>query len=549
MTESVAKKAEARLNLGWISVIDLVFAIALLSMTPMLYIQCNSLWERPHLQFFPMAWVAFVYFLYQRMGTPTTAASTVRQFVALGIFAFSLAAAFEAVMISSPWLTYLAGIGVVTSWLLCRGGELKWPHAIGLTSLLWITLPLPAGYDNKLIQYLQSQSSFAASSVLDSMGILHLREGNILQLASKRLFVDEACSGVDSLYALMAISLTIVLWLRQPVTVAGCALLMVPVWASCSNIARLITIVLCFEWLGIDLASGTPHTILGLVVFAAAFGCDYAFIRFLGAAFDPPPKKETAVQAVVPVSATHSPAATCLIWGVPRKVGLAMAIFFCICFSGVGAYSTKALSRNTIFVYPEFNQESLTQFRSSLELPTKLGEWTFQNKELLERERNSAQGQFSHVWLYQTTAGTATISLDFPFRGFHLLDECYEGAGWRATEAHQVRELDSGSVNQSFKTMGPLQVHFIDLENDNKEFTYVAYTQFRLDGTPIFSNAAMRGMERFERTILEPVTYQIQVLLTSNKPISRESRDNILRNLLATVEVARPAFLLLEERK
>jgi exosortase len=547
MSESIARKSEAKLNLGWFSTIDIVFAIALLSMAPMLWLQCNSLWYRPHLQFFPMAWAAFVYFLYQRMGVPTTAASKWRQFAALGIFALSLVAAVEAVLISSPWLTYFAGIGVVTSWLLCRGGEMKWTHAMGLTSLLWITLPLPAGYDNKLIQYLQSQSSFAASSVLDSMGILHLREGNILQLASKRLFVDEACSGVDSLYALMAISLTIVLWLRQPVLVALCALLMVPVWASCSNIARLITIVLSFEWLGIDLASGTPHTILGLVVFAAAFGCDYAFIRFLGAAFEPPPKKSSSRQPVVPAMITPSVAS--MLWGVPQKVGLAMSIFFCICFSGVGAYSTKALSRGTIFRYPDFTEESLVTLKNSLELPAVLENWKLQKREFLERERENVQGRFSHAWLYQTPTGVGTVSIDFPFRGFHLLDECYEGAGWKAADSHKVVELDSNTAVEGFKQLGPLQVHYLDLDKDNSEFNFVAFVQFQLDGTPVVSNAGVRGFERFERTILEPITYQIQVMVTSTQRIAPETREAIVKNLLTTVEVARPAFVALEERK
>ncbi|MFN9417459.1 MAG: hypothetical protein ACK578_08210, partial [Pirellula sp.] len=83
--------------------------------------------------------------------------------------------------------------------------------------------------------------------------------------------------------------------------------------------------------------------------------------------------------------------------------------------------------------------------------------------------------------------------------------------------------------------MGPLQVHFLDLEKDNSEFTYVAFTQFRLDGTPVVSGAAVRGLERFERTILEPITYQIQVFVTSDRPISDENRQNILKNLLIAV--------------
>ncbi len=58
-----------------------------------------------------------------------------------------------------------------------------------------------------------------------------------------------------------------------------------------------------------------------------------------------------------------------------------------------------------------------------------------------------------------------------------------------------------------------------------------------------------RRLFRFERTIVEPITYQIQVLVTSDRPISDENREAILKNLLIAVEVARPAFVALEERK
>ena len=100
-----------------------------------------------------------------------------------------------------------------------------------------MTLPFPAGYDDKLIQFLQRQSSHLTSMILDCIGILHLPAGNVLELAQKRLFVDEACSGVDSLYALMAICLCLVLWFRQRLFVAVVSLSLVPIWeigrASC----------------------------------------------------------------------------------------------------------------------------------------------------------------------------------------------------------------------------------------------------------------------------------------------------------------------------
>ena len=41
---------------------------------------------------------------------------------------------------------------------------------------------------------------------MDLTQILHVRRGNIIEIASKPLFVEEACSGVDSQYALMAVA-------------------------------------------------------------------------------------------------------------------------------------------------------------------------------------------------------------------------------------------------------------------------------------------------------------------------------------------------------
>ncbi|XZE45343.1 exosortase U [Pirellulaceae bacterium SH467] len=543
------------------SPIDLVYALILLSLGPMVWLQANSLWNRPHLQFFPLAWLAFGYFLFDRSKGVLGIANSLRQLAAIGLLLVSLIAAVEAVLISSPWLSYVAGVLVIVSWMLLRVTSLGWHQVLGLSSLLWITVPLPAGYDNKLIQYLQAQSSYTASMVLDAIGILHVREGNILQLMEKRLFVDEACSGVDSLYALMAISLTLVLWMRQPLSVAVGALCMVPVWASCSNILRLVTIVLAIEWLGLDLSSGMPHTILGLVVFVIAFACDFAFIQFLGAVMELPhqtkkarllkdrpgrffrgvpaahhsPQELESTPQVQPVSPASSMRWAWILSGV-----------LAVCFLGVGAYSTRVLSRGTIFRFPEFTDASLAKLKESLQLPEDLNDWKLFRTELVERGVENTMGQFSHVWLYNSTSTTGTVSVDFPFRGFHLLDICYEGAGWRQQESQQV--IESPLNDPQFADKGDCQVHFLDLIKDTGEYAYVAYVQFQLDGTPVKSAAVSRGFERFEQTFLEPVTYQIQSIAMSNQPIPASAREATVKNLLAAATKIRPTFVGLETK-
>ena len=514
-----------------LSLTDWAFVIALICLGPMLWIQCLSLWSRPHFQFFPMAWLGFGYFAYQRLGGLASCRSSLRLAAGVLIALLCFAAAAESILISSPWLAYASGVGLVVAWLLLRGNNLRWQAAVGLSSVLWMTLPFPAGYDNKLIQFLQRQSSTFTSVILDCIGILHLPEGNVLELSQKRLFVDEACSGVDSLYALMAICLCLVLWFRQRLFVAVISLSLVPVWASCGNIVRLVSIVLGLEWLGIDLSHGTQHTILGLLVFVGAFSCDFAFIQFAGAVFarktkilDSPSLSDSAplfpTQRLVPIFAN----------GV-----------FISMFLAIGAFSMQILARNTLHSYPTFDKGSLAKVREAQNLPKRLGDWQVESFQNLERSRESSQGQFSNLWTFRSSVGPVLVSTDFPFRGFHLLAICYQGAGWRLNTASQQFEQTFGGIDSL--PHGTYYPQNLDLSNDQGKFAYVVYAIFQLDGTPIRSAAkGVQGLERFEQTILEPVSFQIQIMIESNEEISPEQREIVHSNLTTVVNQLRTSF-------
>jgi len=443
---------------------------------------------------------------------------------------FCFAAATESILISSPWLAYAAGVGLVVSWLLLRGNNLPWPAAVGLSSVLWMTLPFPAGYDDKLIQFLQRQSSYVTSVILDCIGILHLPEGNVLELSQKRLFVDEACSGVDSLYALMAICLCLVLWLRQPLFVAVISLSLVPVWASCSNIVRLVSIVLGLEWLGIDLSHGTQHTILGLLVFAGAFSCDFAFIQFVGGVF----RKKTLHPNRIPVSAMNPKV---VIQPLPIIANLA----FILLFLWIGTFSIQFVWRSSLQSYPTIDPAALSKLKENQNLPGRLDGWQLEGYQNLERSRESSQGQFSNVWTYRSSVGPVVVSTDFPFRGFHLLAICYQGAGWRLNSASQQIELDFGGSDSM--PSGKYYPQTLDMSNDEGKFAYVVYSIFQLDGTSLRSAAkGVQGFERFEQTILEPVTFQIQIMMESGEVISPEQREIANRNLTTVVNHLRTSF-------
>ena len=527
---------------------DWAFLFALVCLAPILWVQCLSLWSRPHFQFFPMAWLCFGYFAYDRMGGLASCRTSFRLSAGVLVALLCFAASAESILISSPWLAYAAAVGLVVAWLLLRGNNLPWPAAVGLSSVLWITLPFPAGYDDKLIQFLQRQSSYLTSVILDCIGILHLPEGNVLELSQKRLFVDEACSGVDSLYALMAICLSLVLWFRQRLFVAIISLSLVPVWASCGNIVRLVSIVLGLEWVGIDLSHGTQHTILGLFVFAGAFSCDFAFIQFAGALFG----RKTPVLAQLGESSGVGlvelgkpeglrPAAR----STQRVLSVIANVVFMLLFLGVGTFTVQFLSRSTLQSYPTIDPEALARVKENQNLPKQLEDWQFEGYQNLERSRESSQGQFSHVWTYRSSVGPVLVSTDFPFRGFHLLDICYQGAGWRLTTA--TRQIEQSYGGNEPNPQGMFYPHIMELANDEGKSAYILYAIFQLDGTPVRSVAkGVQGFERFEQTILEPVTFQIQIMMESGEPVTPEQKDIAHRNFLTVVNQLRPTFQSLQ---
>ncbi len=91
--------------------------------------------------------------------------------------------------------------------LLVFGGT-KLVRALAFPLLLLpFMIPFPAVIYNQITFPLQLFASSVAENVLDFLGIPVLRDGNVLELASQKLTVVEACSGIRSLLSLLFLSL------------------------------------------------------------------------------------------------------------------------------------------------------------------------------------------------------------------------------------------------------------------------------------------------------------------------------------------------------
>ena len=133
-----------------------------------------------------------------------------------------------------------------------------------------ITFRPPWNYDLTAIQWLQRVTTSIASQLLNFFGYLHLRTGNVLEFPGKRFMVEEACSGVQSLFTLLFLATLIICgyrrrWLHGLIVMATAAGL-----AGVMNVLRVCAVAIAWDAAQIDLSSGWQHDMLGYVALIIA---------------------------------------------------------------------------------------------------------------------------------------------------------------------------------------------------------------------------------------------------------------------------------------
>jgi exosortase len=188
-------------------------------------------------------------------------------------------------LLAAGWLgaelfvSRLSLIGVIAGTVVY---VLGWEH-LRLTAFplafLVLMIPLPAIVLNDASFRLQLLASQAGEHLLRSFSVPVLRDGNVLTLASATLQVNDACSGIRSLVALVSLAmlgghLLDLAWWRWLLVAAAA----VPIAVGLNGVRIALTGVAVTRF-GTGAAEGTLHTASGLAVFAVALGCLWALNR------------------------------------------------------------------------------------------------------------------------------------------------------------------------------------------------------------------------------------------------------------------------------
>jgi exosortase len=202
----------------------------------------------------------------------------------------------------SPWGLLLVVWGAIQLAIATLGAEMflaRTAFLISLVGVIWtiagtavlraLAFPLfllifmvrlPAIVYNQITFPLQLFASQVAETVLSAIGIPVLREGNVLELASQRLNVVEACSGIRSLLSLTFLSFVYAyffesrLWIKVAIVVAT-----IPI-AILANAGRVTGTGILSEYKR-EWAEGFLHSVEGWAVFMIALMALILFHRLL----------------------------------------------------------------------------------------------------------------------------------------------------------------------------------------------------------------------------------------------------------------------------
>lgn len=138
-------------------------------------------------------------------------------------------------------------------------------------TLILLSIPIPAVLTNALAFPLQLQASAMGAALLEFRHVpVHL-SGNVILLPGQSLFVTEACSGLRSLTALLALGVLIGgLWLRHPATRVMLLVLTLPVAVLINAFRVFLTGFLVYN-VSPEMGKGFMHLSEGWLLFVIAF--------------------------------------------------------------------------------------------------------------------------------------------------------------------------------------------------------------------------------------------------------------------------------------
>jgi exosortase len=545
--------------------------LAAAAYSPLLLIEASELWRRPHYQFFPLVLLGSGYVAWRDTAWlgQLTPGNRKRSLCLIGVAWAFLGLA---VLLMSPWLGTVAALVAVPAAAYGWGGGRLVRHVLPAWALLWVAVPPPGDLDGTLVAGLQSVASNWSSALLDLFHVFHLRTGNVIEVTDRVLLIEEACSGAHSFFVILAGTLFLVLVLNRGALHGLVLVASALLWVVLGNVARIVAVTWCQERWEVDLLGGWRHELagfgvtVGVLVLVTSTDAVYlelsgalralwhsrveAFRRWragargewlLGAcAGASSPAEDDPIRSVSPAAEplerTRLPALarTALVcWPTTAAVAALALVQVACLWQGVAS----------AFMERDGLGQRLRAVLAANLLPERWGDLRLRSFQRKSQGAGHSMGEFSWAWEYALGRHRVTVSVDYPFKGWHDLPHCYQSQGWTVS-----------SRSRRDSRWGPIEE--VELAKTTDRLALLVFRVFDRQGQTLpppdsggLSSTAIHGLtdalrawgaepwEAFRQRCLTHFTGQIQVFVDGTCPLTEPERGQI-RSFLDSVGAA-----------
>ncbi|WP_182864972.1 exosortase U [Stieleria mannarensis] len=463
---------------------------------------------------------------------------------------------------TSPWLTAVGFVLIATAWLHTHHAD-----SVSRQRLTYLALPLvmlirlPLNLDLAFSSTLQRFTSRVSSYLLDAFGVAHYLRGNVIELPGGTLFVEEACSGVQSLFTVLFLVCLWVVFRRRPLVSTPAYVLAGMVWAMVMNVMRITSIALAQEWYGFDLSEGPAHATLGWVCLVIAVLLTLSTDRLLNVMFYPVPPDESGHEGN-PVARLWNRA---LMVGVEydvdhEEVGLAdlkpttdhqhpnnqprpefetalvgASVLVCLLSLGLGY---RVVESRFGKVAVDANRPLLWVPDEDLLSTTRYAPLVTDHQAL--REANSRQlGNHADVWTVVVDGMPVRLAVSQPYPEWHDMRACYEGNGWQindwipvwqSAQDDAAVEKDSGEEGLEV-SVDQWPVSYLEMVRDTHGFGTLLFCGLTRDGEllqpPMMGLGSLFDARLRDRNSLSSKVIMLQLWTESQMPLVPDQVDKL----------------------
>jgi N-acetylglucosaminyldiphosphoundecaprenol N-acetyl-beta-D-mannosaminyltransferase len=461
---------------------------------PLLCYGTAQLWMREAYQFFPLAWLAAVVVGLIRLCGATF--ERPNRFLATLLFATGGGMLLTAMLFWS-WslgaLSLLLNFAALAYW----AGGMPLLRSLAPAVLIFLTtLPPPFHWDDRLLTALRGTAVHGSSRILDAVGVLHVVSGNLIEIPGRRLFVAEACSGINSVMSSMAFAVACAMFRRRGLMHTVLLTLLAVLFAIAGNILRISLGTALIEWWNFDLITGWKHETAGMVIFAGCacliLSADHLVKYLLGGA-----------ARLRPPAHFNWPPVT---WSLKSLMGGYVA---------AGAAAAIVIAPHVLWVWPQAGPCNLP-VAATFALPAEVAGWT--QMPLPQDFNAETTGKKSQFWSFSRGTSRVIVALDYPFMAYHDLTECYQGQGWTLA-SRTVRE-DTPSSIEEVTLVRPGAGAFLLFALQDERGRWLVSSEHESFTQQLLGRLALSG-----RAQADPrPSYQMQVLYPQEHPLTDDEK-------------------------